>query len=324
LVNDPAVMAVVGPFNSGVAAAEMPIVNSSGGPVLISPANTNPGLTLQEFAAPRGFDWNKLHPAGKPDYYFRIPANDFVQGQVETQVALSSQVNCHKAFIIDDNTAYGKGLADYFTTHYTQAGGTTVGSRTSITPDQVSTFPQLATTVKSSGADCTFYGGVTSQGGAALKKALVAAGYNGPMISGDGIAADPGWISTAGAAAVGSIATTPAPDPSTLTSSDATKFKSDYTAYVQGKSNNDLIPYSAYGYVAALIEITAIKSLINANKAVTRLAVRDEIAKIQYSGITGNVSFDANGDNAGAKVFAVYAVAPTDPTKWAYQTTINA
>src|SRR5262249_1291890 len=54
LINDPQVIAVVGPFNSSVAAAEIPLVNNAGGPVLISPVNTNPGLTLQQFASARG------------------------------------------------------------------------------------------------------------------------------------------------------------------------------------------------------------------------------------------------------------------------------
>jgi ABC-type branched-subunit amino acid transport system substrate-binding protein len=145
------------------------------------------------------------------------------------------------------------------------------------------------------------------------------------MIGGDGIAADPGFITTAGAAAAaGTVGTVAAPDTSTLTSGAATTFKSAYTTFTASLPNNALLPYSAQAYDAAQIEITAIKNVITAGKTVTRLAVRDQVASITYTGLTGTISFDANGDNAGAKVFAVYAVDPAkDPTKWSYETQIN-
>ena len=324
LVNNAQVMAIVGPFNSGVAAAEIPIINAAAGPVEISPTNTNPGLTLSQYASTYGIDFAKLHPAGKPDYYFRIPGNDVAQGKADAEVALSSTLPggaCKTAFIVDDNTPYGKGLADFFTQAFTTGGGATVGTRTSITADQVANLPSLATSIKSSKATCVFYGGVTSQGGPVLKKDLAGIGYAGLMIGGDGIADDPGFITTAGAAAsAGTIATVAAPDTSTLTSGAAATFKSAYTSFAAGKQDNSLLPYSAQSYDAAMIEITAIKSLISANKTVTRAAIRDAVAAISYSGLTGTISFDSNGDNSGAKVFSVYAV---DPAKaagaWSFE-----
>ncbi|HEX5441939.1 MAG TPA: hypothetical protein VFW76_13705 [Ktedonobacterales bacterium] len=53
----------------------------------------------------------------------------------------------------------------------------------------------------------------------------------------------------------------------------------------------------------------------------TRSSVRDEIAGISYDGITGHIAFDANGDNAGQKVFSVYGVG-TDG-KWAFVRIVN-
>ncbi|HEX6123250.1 MAG TPA: branched-chain amino acid ABC transporter substrate-binding protein [Ktedonobacterales bacterium] len=325
LQNDPQVMAVVGPFNSGVAKQEIPVANAGSGPVLISPANTNPGLTLEQYAQEAGVNFAALHPAGKPNFYFRIPANDFLQGKADAQIALTAtplKPAAKTAFVVDDNTTYGKPLADFFTQFFTQGGGTTVGTRTSITSDNLSVLPQLASAIVASKADTVFYGGVTSQGGCKLKKALVQAGYTKPMVGGDGIATDPGCISDAGAASVGLIATVAAPDPSTLTGDKVTKLKTDYTTFVAGKPSNDFTPYAAQSYDAAMVAITAIKGLISANKTVTRLAVRDAIAGLSYSGATGNISFDANGDNAGTKVFSVYAVLP-GTTTWAYQTAIT-
>lgn len=316
LVADPSVVGIVGPFNSSVAKAEIPVVNNAGGPVLISPTNTNPGLTIEQYASANGIVFSVLHPAGKPDYYFRIPANDVAQGKADATIALSSKVNGTSCYVIDDNTTYGKGLADYFTLAY-QAGGGSVKGRQSITPQQVSSFPQLATTIKNSGAAIVFYAGVTSQGGGALKKDLVAAGFNGFMVGGDGIAQDPGWLTTAGAAAVGTIGTIAAPDTSALNNAAAQAFETAYKAKFPGA---DLTAYSAQAYDAANIEITAIKNLISANKAVTRAAVRDEVAKISYTGVTGNISFDSNGDNKSG-LFSIYAVDQTG--QWVFQQEIT-
>lgn len=319
LVANSSVVAVVGPFNSGIAKVTIPISNNAG-LTFISPANTNPGLTLSQYAEANSINYNLLHPAGKPDAYFRIPGTDVVQGKVDAEVALGAPINAKSAYVVDDNSVYGKGLADFFTQNFT-SGGASVVDRAHITAAQVANLNSLATTIKAKNPDIVFFGGVTSGGGGALKKALVDSGYSNPMVGGDGIVDGTGFTGTAGDAAVNTYGTVAAPDISALTSSAAQKFETDYKAFVSGKSNNDLLPYSAMAYDAANIEIQAIKNLINANKDVTRANVRDEVAKIQYPGITGNISFDANGDNAGPKVFSVYTV---DQTKqWVFKVQVN-
>jgi branched-chain amino acid transport system substrate-binding protein len=316
LIADSSVMAVVGPFNSGVAKQEIPIINKNT-IVAISPTNTNPGLTKQEFAEANGINFELLHPAGKPEAYFRLAGTDDVQGKVDADIALAAPLSATTAYVIDDNTTYGKGLAKVFTTEFTSHGGSIVGS-TSITPDQVSNLPQLATTIVSKNPGVVFYGGVTSGGGGALKKDLVEKGGNMPMVGGDGIADDPAWLTTAGSAAVNTYGTVAAPDISGLTSASAQTFITAYKAAFPGK---DLLPYSASAYDAAMIEITAIKNLIKAGKDVTRSAVRDEVAGISYDGVTGHLAFDANGDNAGQKVFSVYGVGTNG--KWAFVRIVN-
>ncbi len=314
LVSNAQVMAVVGPFNSGVAKLEIPVVNSAG-LVLISPTNTNPGLTKEQYAAANGINFQQLHPSGKPEAYFRIPATDDVQGKVDAMIA-SQQLNAKTAYVIDDKTTYGKGLATFFTNNFKSDGGTIVGSQ-EIDANQTSNFPSVATDIISKHPDVVFFGGVTSGGGGALKADLVSAGSNIPMVGGDGIADDPAWLKTAGNGAVNTYGTVAAPEVTALTGSAASKFKSDYTTFVAGKTDNDLLPYSAQAYDAAMIEITAIKDIINSGGSVTRSAVRDQVAKINYSGLTGQISFDSNGDNSGQKVFSIYFV--DNSGKWAYK-----
>jgi branched-chain amino acid transport system substrate-binding protein len=319
LVADDNVIAVAGPFNSGIAKVAMPITNGAG-LVMMSMANTNPGLTKQQYAAANSIDFSKLHPAGKSNAYFRVPGTDDVQGKVDAEIAYTN-LGCPSAYVVDDNTVYGTGLSDFFTDNFKSLGGTIVGSRQHITAAQVANLSSLASQIKSANPAVVFYGGVTSGGGGALKKALVAAGFTKPMVGGDGIAADSSFVTTAGgAASVGVWGTVAAPDVSSLTSSAAKKFADDYKTFTAGKSNNDLTPYAAMAYDVAMIEIQAIKTAITAG-SVTRDDVRKNIQAISYQGITGQISFDANGDNAGPKVFAVYAVDSTQ--KWVYKTQVN-
>lgn len=320
LLADSSVMAVVGPFNSGVAKAEIPVA-TTGGLVLMSPTNTNPGLTKEQYAQANGINFAQLHPAGSKEYYFRVCATDDVQGKVDAQIAAGAPINAKTVYVVDDNTTYGKGLADFFVQNFQSGGGTVVG-RQSITAAQISNLNSLATTIANKNPDVVFYGGVTSQGGGALKKDLVAANYNKAMVGGDGIADDPSWLQTAGSAAVNTYGTVAAPDTSSLTSSDAQAFKSAYATFVAGKPSNDLLPYSAQAYAAATIEIQAIKSVIASGKAPTRALVRDAIASGTFNTIIGSISFDANGDNAGQKVFSIYTVDNTG--KWVFSKSVNA
>src|SRR5262249_61948112 len=82
MVQTPCIVGVVGPLNSSDALAEMPIA-ANAGLVMISPTNTNPGLTDRQYAQLGEVDFDKLHPAGKKTNYFRICPNDVIQGKVD-------------------------------------------------------------------------------------------------------------------------------------------------------------------------------------------------------------------------------------------------
>jgi branched-chain amino acid transport system substrate-binding protein len=318
LASDASVIGVVGPFNSSVAKVIIPIATTAH-LTMISPANTNPGLTKEQYAQANGINFATLHPAGYPESYFRIPGTDDVQGKVDAQVAAAAPVNAKSAYVVDDDTTYGIGLSNYFVSNFQSSGGTILG-RSTIQPTQASSFPSLAASIFSKHPDVVFLGGIISQGLGLLKKDLVAAGYNGPAVGGDGIAQDPTWFTTAGAAAINTYGSVAAPDTSQFTSGAPAKFLSDFKAAFPGQ---DITPYAAMSYDAAMIEITAIKNVIAAGKTVTRENVRAAVASIHYTGVTGQISFDANGDNAGPKVFSIYQVTAAAPTTWAFDVQVN-
>ncbi len=316
--SDSSIVAMVGTFNSGVAKVVIPIATRAH-LVMISPANTNPGLTLQQYAQANGITFTTLHPAGYPEAYFRIPGNDVVQGKVDAQIAAAAPINCKSAYFVDDDSTYGIGLANYTTSTFTANGGTALG-RSSIQATQASSFPSLASRINSTHPNCVFLDGVTSGGLGLLKKDLVAAGYTGPVIGGDGIAQDPSWFTAAGSAAANSYGSVMAPDTSQFTSGTSAAFLSAYKAAFPGK---DITPYSAMSYDAAMIEITAIKNVIAAGKQVTRENVRAAVQSISFPGVTGQISFDQNGDNSGNKVYSIYAITSSAPTTWAFQSSGN-
>lgn len=311
MVSNKCIVGFVGPFNSNVGAAEIPI-SENAGLVMISPANTNPGLTIEAAAKDNGFDWNTLHPAGKPESYFRIPGNDIAQGTVDAQIAFND-LHAKTVYIVDDQEVYGVGLANYFEQEFTtKLGGTKLG-REGIPANGAAQIPGLAAKIAAAKPDVVFYGGVTSGGGGTLKAQLVAAGYTGPMVGGDGIGADDGFLDQAGASSANNTyGTVGAPDTTSLGSDAATKFINDYKAAFP---NDHLGAYSANSYDAAQILIQAIKQIIDSGKELTRAAMIDAVQHIDYNGVTGHITFDEHGDNAGGGVWSLYKV---DGGKWVF------
>jgi branched-chain amino acid transport system substrate-binding protein len=323
IVKDPQIIAVIGPYNSNVAEAEIPIVNNSNGPVLISPANTNPGLTLRDQASANGIDFDQLHPAHHKDFYFRIPSNDLVQGRLLANICLASTalkgIGAKSAFVLHDNQVYGIGLAKAFSDAFTAGGGTLVAAPTLITRDQTATFSDLAARIVSLHPDVIFFGGNPGAGAGELKQAVAAAGAaNTLWVVGSGIVNHSSWFSEAGTAAAGIFGTVAGPDLKTLSSA------STFVAQYRSAFKTDPLPYSAFAFDSAMMVISAIKAIIASGQSVTREAIRARIAASSYTGAAGRITFDAHGDNTGSNVFSVWAVLPTSATKWSLEQNVDA
>jgi len=323
MVKNPQIMAVIGPYNSSVAAAEIPVVNNSGGPVLISPANTNPGLTLRDQASANGLDFNQLHPAHHRDFYFRIPSNDVVQGRLLANICLASTavkgIGAKSAFVLHDNQVYGIGLAKTFSDAFTAGGGRLVGASTLVSKDQIATFSHLAATIVALHPDVIFFGGNPGEGAGELKQAVAAAGApNTLWVVGDAMVNQSSWFSEAGTAAAGIFGTVAGPELKTLSSA------STFVAKYRNAFKTDPLPYSAYAYDSVMMIISAMKATIASGQPVTRESIRARIAASSYTGVTGTTTFDADGDNAGSKAFSIWAVLPTSATTWSLEQNVDA
>ena len=118
LANDPTVIGIVGPYNSSVAQAEIPVSNAAG-LMQCSPANTNPGLTKPW----GGADPLSLRPTNPTKIaYVRVATTDDLQGAAGADIAFNI-AKATTAYVADDTQTYGKGLSDVFATQFAALGG---------------------------------------------------------------------------------------------------------------------------------------------------------------------------------------------------------
>ena len=330
LVGDALVAGIVGPFNSSVAKAEMPITNQA--PLAqISPANTNPCLTKDTAASGCSGSADllpTLRPSGKVSY-FRIATTDDHQGPAGADY-LYKTLGLKKVYVIDDAETYGIGIADSFTGEWKTDGGTVLGrsSEPATTTSYVSLLTQIATTHP----DVIYFGGLDSTGGILIRQQMlqVPSLKNLPLGGGDGIIT-PSFASTIGTSSGGPVyGTVAVVDTTTVPTAAAfrTKFASTFT--------DPLNVYSAAAYDCANILIQAIKTAL-ANGAHTpansgdqagakafRQAVINAIQGTSLDGITGHQAFDSNGDTTN-KFISIYQLANNTSGKpdWIYKTGVT-
>ena len=155
-VADPLAIVYIGTYNSGAAKVSIPI-NNRAHLAQITPANTYPGLTRKNGAAPG--EPEIYRPMGFVNY-FRVPPPDDVQGTVGAKWA--KLLGAKKVYVINDQELYGKGIADVF-----EAAAKKIGLQVAANegldykqPDQ----KPLLTKVRASGADMVYMAGVVDTG----------------------------------------------------------------------------------------------------------------------------------------------------------------
>ena len=161
-------VAVMGTFNSGCAKIEVPTLNQdpSGPMLMVSHANTNPGLTKPwEPGEP-----DKYYPTGTRNYA-RVITTDDNQGLGASQFALND-LKTKKAFVLNDNQTYGIGVANAFRDAAKNLGIEVVGEQA--WDAKQPNYTALYQAVKASGADLVYLGGIYDNNGGQLIKDKVA------------------------------------------------------------------------------------------------------------------------------------------------------
>jgi len=306
LANDPSVIGIIGPYNSSVAKAEIPVSNAAG-LMQCSPANTNPGLTKPW----GGADPLSLRPTNPTKIaYVRVATTDDLQGAAGADIAFNI-AKATTAYVADDTQTYGKGLSDVFATQFAALGGKVL-KRDGI-PGSTTDFTSYVTTVKGLAPQYVFYGGVTTSGIGLFRLQMAQQGIASiPLGGGDGIsdgsaATKSTFLQIAGAAGDANTYSTVA---ATHDIPNAAQFAADYKA----KFNTDPGSYSAAGYACAQVYLQALAKVGAGitDPAALREAVRAYVATPAntYDTALGTFSFDANGDTS-QHIISYYAYDPT-------------
>jgi branched-chain amino acid transport system substrate-binding protein len=279
---DPSTIAYLGEFNSGATAISLPILNEAG-ILQISPSNTYVGLTRAE-GADKG-EPDKYYPSGKRTYGRVVPADHI---QAAAQVAFQKDEGCTKTYILNDKEVYGKGLADQVESIAKGQGLQIMGNDGIDT--KAANFRTLATKIKSSGADCMFFGGITQNKGVQVFTDVHAANSDMKMFGPDGVAESPFTSKLSSSVQKNTFVTNPTLDPK-LYPPSAQEFFDKY----EQKYGKAPEPYAIYGYEAMKVALLAIQNA--GDKGNDRQAVIDAFFKIKdRESVLGKYSIDENGD----------------------------
>ena len=283
-VADDAVVAFIGHFNSGAAKLSIPILNQAD-LVMISPANTYPGLTKPGKGEANEPDL--YYPNNKRNFTRVVPADD-LQGSAAANWTKS--LGAKKVYILDDQELYGKGIADIFEKTAKEQGLQILGHE-GIDP-KASDYRALMTKIKGLGPDLIYFGGITQNNAGQLIKDMRNVGMTAERVKfmgPDGIF-EQALVDAAGKDAEGVYVTFGGVPGAELTGAGKTwyeNYKKKYSAEPEA--------YAAYGYEAANVVYAAINQVC----AKDRAAIRDAVLGTKnFQGVLGTWSFDENGDTS--------------------------
>ena len=278
---DPSTIVYLGEFNSGASAISIPILNEAN-TLQISPSNTYVGLTRSE-GADKG-EPDKYYPAGKRTYGRVVPADHI---QAAAQVTYQKDQGCKKTYILNDKEVYGKGIATQVE-NIAKAQGLAIAGNDGI-DTKAANFRSLATKIKSSGADCMFFGGITQNKGVQVFKDVNAANPTMKLFGPDDVA-DVFSTKLGSTVEKQTYITNPTLDPKLYPPA-----AQDFFAKFKQKFGNDPQPYAIYGYEAMKVALLAIQNA--GDKGNDRQAVIDAFFKIKdRDSVLGKYSIDENGD----------------------------
>ena len=280
---DMKVAGVIGHLNSGTTIPASKIYSDAGIPQ-ISPSATNPKYTRNGYKTA-----------------FRVVADDVQLGGTLGRYAVDT-LKGKAIAVIDDRTAYGQGVADEFEKAVKAKGGKIVGRE--FTTDKSTDFSPILTTLKGKKPDVVFFGGMDAVAGPMIRQ-MKSLGISAKFMGGDGICSSE-LAKLAGDAMVdGQVVCAEAGGVDGSGKKDMEAFNAKFKA----KFGAEVQVYAPYVYDATNVMVKAMVDAKSADPA-KYLPV---LAKIQYKGVTGNISFDNKGDiKNGALTLYTYKAGKRD------------
>jgi branched-chain amino acid transport system substrate-binding protein len=263
---DSKVNGVIGHLNSGTTIPASKIYNDAGIPQ-ISPSATNPKYTRNGYKTA-----------------FRVVADDVHLGGTLGRYAVNN-LKGKSIAVIDDRTAYGQGVAEEFKKAVTAAKGKLVGHE--FTTDKASDFMAILTKLKAQNPDVIFFGGMDAVAGPMLRQ-MKSLGINAKFMGGDGICTSELAKLAGDAMADNQVVCAEAGG----VEGQQKKGMEDFNAKFKKRFNADVQVYAPYVYDAVNVMVDA---MVRANSA-DPAKYLPALAKANYTGVTGTISFDEKGD----------------------------
>jgi branched-chain amino acid transport system substrate-binding protein len=269
VANDVASQEVVfvdGHYCSGSSIPASAVYNEAG-ILQISPGSTNPALT--DDAAAKG--WTNV---------YRTVGRDDAQGKVAGQY-LASHYKGKAIAIIDDKSAYGKGIADETRKVFQAAGGKEVIDEQITAGDR--DFSALISKLKAAHVEVIYFGGYEVEGGLIARQAHDQ-NLNATLIGGDALLTSQ-FYNVSGSAGDGTLMTF-APDPRKVPAAKAVvdAFKKD------GYESEG---YTLYSYASVQVYAAAVEAAKSTD-------LEDVTAVLQsgrtFDTVIGPIKFDKKGD----------------------------
>jgi branched-chain amino acid transport system substrate-binding protein len=288
--NAPKVLGVIGPFTSGCAAVEVPILNAArGGPLAaISASATVVGLTHEGPGTLPG-EPQSYYPRGVRNFA-RVVAADDVQGAAAALMA--RRLGVRRLYVLNDQEPYGIAIAASVQKTARKLGVAVAGSDGYELRGR--SFKGLAKRIERSGADGVFLGGaLAGNEGRLLRDLRAVLGQRVRLLAPDGFSAFDTLIRNAGRAAEGLVVSFPTVPPRHLPVSGR-RFVEEFEEAIEGQA----APYSSPTAQATEVLLDAIAASDGTRASVTRNLLRTRVK----DGILGSFEFDANGDTTAGGV----------------------
>jgi len=195
---------------------------------------------------------------------------------------------CRETYVLNDKEVYGKGLADQVA-RIAKEQGLQVAANEGI-DTKAANFRSLAQKIRSSGADCMFFGGITQNKGVQLFNDVNAVNPDLKLFGPDGVAESVFTEKIREAVARQAYVTAPTLDPKLYPPA-----AQDFYRTYREKFGKDPEPYAIYGYEAMKVALLAIQNA--GDKGNDRQAVIDAFFNIKdRESVLGKYSIDENGD----------------------------
>jgi branched-chain amino acid transport system substrate-binding protein len=284
-VADPSVVGVIGPYNSGCSAVEIPILNRAA-LALVSPGNTYAGLTKaamgNEYGEPASY-----YPAGGRNYVRVVPSDDN-EGRIGAEY-MKQTLHATKVFVLNDRSDYGRLTASTFEDEARSLGLRIVG-HDGWDPERRS-YVELMRRIGATGADGLYVGGDMEHNGARLlrdKLAVLGGNSKVKIVVTDGFTYRSIFEQAGPAALEGIVGTSPAAPWNRLEGAGGRFMR----AFSKAQGDAPIYDWTIFAAGATQVLLDAIARSDGTRKSV----VAKLFATNRVPTVLGPMSFDGNGD----------------------------